>query len=90
MTTIALTLSSLVGEPVVDRTGLKGTFDIEMNAAPIIKSPELQAAVLAQGIEFDAPPLAEALRDQLGLRLEPTRLEIDILVIDRIDEPEPN
>lgn len=90
MVSLAFTLSSLVGETVVDRTGIDGTFDIEMNAAPIVRSPELQAAMLAQGIEFDAPPLAEALRDQLGLRLEPIQVAIEILVVDQIDEPEPN
>jgi len=68
----------------------KGTFDIELNAAPVIRNPAIQAEVLATGIEFDAPPLEQALREQLGLRLEPTRLDIEILVIDRVQEPEPN
>jgi uncharacterized protein (TIGR03435 family) len=32
----------------------------------------------------------EALHDQLGLKLEPTKGPVDVLVIDHIEEPTPN
>ena len=40
--------------------------------------------------DADAPSFFTALREQLGLKLEPTRGPVDILVIERIEQPAPN
>jgi uncharacterized protein (TIGR03435 family) len=39
---------------------------------------------------FDSPPLMIALQEQLGLKLEPTRGPVEILVIDSAALPEPD
>jgi uncharacterized protein (TIGR03435 family) len=80
-----------VGRIVVDRTGLTGTFDIDLRwtpERPFIDSTQSAAALpAADGSE---PPLFTAIREQLGLKLERTRGPVDVLVIDRVERPTPN
>jgi uncharacterized protein (TIGR03435 family) len=65
--------------PIVDRTGLTGKFDILLQFPPDDPSPP-DAATL--------PKMAfrEAVEKQLGLRLEPAKAKIDVLVVDRFNK----
>ena len=71
--------------PVLDRTGLSGRFDIDFTYTP----DAFSAAALAQrpggtvppGVDPNGPPLATALAEQLGLKLEPIKAPIEVLVI---------
>lgn len=39
----------------------------------------------------DAPPnLFTAMQDELGLKLEPTKASVDVLVIDHVEKPSAN
>lgn len=74
--------------PVVDMTRLDGGYDIDFTYTPEVFS----AAVLARrgtapppNVDPNGPPLATALVDQLGLKLEATRAPIAVIVIDRIE-----
>jgi uncharacterized protein (TIGR03435 family) len=80
---LATELAEAAGRPVVDRTGLTGAFDLDLRYAP-----ELNAAQQPQAA--DAPGLATALQDQLGLKLEGSRGPVDVLVIDRVRMPTEN
>jgi uncharacterized protein (TIGR03435 family) len=76
---------------ILDRTGITGSVDIDFQWTPQI----LYAADAGQNQSFassdsSAPPLFEALEKQLGLKLEPTKGPVDILVIEHIEEPTPN
>jgi bla regulator protein blaR1 len=75
------------GRPVVDQTGLAGTYDFSLQWLPDRTGPQSDdvAAVDAQGATFE-----EALRDQLGLKLKPARAAVETLVIDHVEEPSPN
>ncbi|HXA56247.1 MAG TPA: TIGR03435 family protein [Candidatus Acidoferrum sp.] len=70
--------------PVVDQTGLSGTFDFSIDCAP-----EAAAGPSVQSPETP-PTFLEALKDQLGLKLESTTAKIETLYIDHIEEPSPN
>ena len=59
--------------PVVDGTGLTGHYDIDLYYAP------------ANTGDSPLPDLFTAIQEQLGLKLEPTKIPIDYLVIDSID-----
>jgi len=85
---------SLLGEldkPVVDHTGLQGMFDFML---------ELPAGIISFGPKLPNPddPLAEpkgtpfldAVRKQLGLKLERSRGETRTFIIDRIERPSEN
>ena len=77
MAQLAQYLGGIAGRPVADRTGLAGNFDLQLSFAP-----DLQ--------DSNRPSLQAALREQLGLRLEPSRGPVEIVIIDRANLPGPN
>lgn len=82
-------LGSLTDRTVVDRTGLSGSFDVELdwNAAPLrSNTPDTAAGAAAA----DGPSFFTALQEQLGLKLEGARGPVDVVVIDRVEPPTPD
>jgi uncharacterized protein (TIGR03435 family) len=73
-------LSRELGRPVVDMTGRTQSFDIEVQYSPDVPSPDREGG----------PPLRAAVADQLGLRLQDTRVSVDVLVVDRVERPQPD
>jgi uncharacterized protein (TIGR03435 family) len=69
-------LPQRIGRPVLDRTGLSGSYQLLLKYSPSDSG--------------DMPSLPTALREQLGLTLESIRAPTDVLVIDRIERPTPN
>jgi uncharacterized protein (TIGR03435 family) len=78
-----------VGRPVIDKTGLTGNFDYNLEW-----SPDLSALPApnqdGRGIPLDRVPLVTALEEQLGLKLESTRAPDQVIVIDQLERPTPN
>jgi uncharacterized protein (TIGR03435 family) len=70
--------------PVVDRTGLAGAYDFDVDfARPPDDAREAQ--------DDSVTPFAIAVQAQLGLRLEPRKMPVDVIVIDHINrKPEKN
>lgn len=69
---------------VLDKTGLKGTFDFELQWTP----DNLRSA--AGSTQTDSPSIFAALQEQLGLKLEPQRGPVEFLVVDSIERPTPD
>jgi len=44
----------------------------------------------AANVNSTAPELFTALEEQLGLKLEPMKAKVDVIVIDRAEKPDPN
>jgi hypothetical protein len=85
-----LFLSGYRGRFVIDKTGLTGKFDIHLESEI---GAEVRQRADPSGDLFGpsmAPPLPEALQQQLGLRLESTKGPVEFLVIDHIERPSPN
>ena len=72
---LALRLSTAAQGPVFDRTGLTGQFDFVLEYD--------ETGVLR-------PTMVTAMREQLGLRLQPGRAPIDVIVVDRAEPPSAN
>ena len=90
MDTLANALSVLdLGRPVIDRTGLGGRFDFTMEWAPESAAPPPSNPPAAPPEPLGQTPL-QALRDQLGLKVEPERGPLQILVIDKVERPTEN
>jgi uncharacterized protein (TIGR03435 family) len=79
-------LSSVFGRPVTDETGLTGTFDINLYSKFNLSPTDLQQF----GIGDIRTAYLEGLREQLGLKLQPSKTSVDALEIDHIEEPSPN
>jgi uncharacterized protein (TIGR03435 family) len=75
-------LSQLVRGPVVDRTGLQGGFDYELRFV----QEGLQAGAQNAGDPGGASVFT-ALQEQLGLKLEPARVPIEVFVVDHVERP---
>jgi uncharacterized protein (TIGR03435 family) len=78
-----------LGRTLVDRTGLSGRFDFTLAWAPEPTAPAPSDAPITPPDPL-GPPGMQALRDQLGLKLESTRAPVKILVIDRVERPSEN
>ena len=74
-------------EPVVDRTGLTGEYDVLLTN---IVNQWTNNPLKAEADDPDAARLPVALEDQLGLKLELIREPTDVVVIDRIERPSEN
>jgi uncharacterized protein (TIGR03435 family) len=76
MVALASLLANYTERPVVDRTGLQGTYGITLDFS------------LRDG--DDRVSIFTAVQEQLGLRLEASRALVEMLVIDRIERPDAN
>jgi uncharacterized protein (TIGR03435 family) len=83
METLATVLSYMAGRPVVDKTGLTGTYDIKME----MLQPEPPAA---DGRQDPGPSIFTMAQEQLGLRLESAKGSVETLVIDHVERPSEN
>ena len=94
-TTIGLLAASLTSLPgvflthtVIDRTGLSGRYDFTLEWTPESNQPLSSEA----GIQSDphGPTFDEALKEQLGLKLESTRAPQELLIVDHVERPSEN
>lgn len=74
MQELAGSVQGVAGRPIVDRTGLEGDYEFTLDYSA---GPE-------------GPSIFTSLEEQLGLKLQPTRVPIEVLVIDHIERPTPD
>jgi uncharacterized protein (TIGR03435 family) len=84
--TFVIMLSNQVDRLVVNRTGLTGNFDLQLEWSP----EATRAAAEPAGVTLGGPSIFTALREQLGLRLEATKAPVDAIVIDSLERPSEN
>jgi uncharacterized protein (TIGR03435 family) len=72
---LARQITGLADFPVVDQTGIPGSYDVHVTYEP---DPNNAEATL--------PPLTAAIRQSLGLELKPAKIPVDTVVIDQIDK----
>lgn len=80
--TLVTSISSWADRLVLDRTGLTGKFDWDLQWSMEPLTPD---AARASGVS-----LFTAVREQLGLRLESQRGMADVLVVDAVERPTPD
>jgi uncharacterized protein (TIGR03435 family) len=79
-------LHNNVDRPVLDRTGLSGTFDYSLEWAPEFVRP---AAPGSNAVD-SGPSFIEALKDQLGLKLSSQKGLAEFIVLGHIEHPSEN
>jgi uncharacterized protein (TIGR03435 family) len=87
MAEFAKQLSMQLGKNVVDKTGMTGQYDFNLQWS--------EAAANSDGATNDAvpaavPSLVDAIQEQLGLKLVPQHGPLDVVVIDHVEWPEAN
>jgi bla regulator protein BlaR1 len=95
MTAVAVTLDQFVlsplltgpagDRPVLNQTGLNGLFVFTLTYAPA----QLGASETAKNT-VDAPSLFTAIQEQLGLRLIPSKAQVEVIVVDHVERPSAN
>jgi uncharacterized protein (TIGR03435 family) len=79
---LAEALSAQMGEPVIDKTGLSGTYDFVLQYRG--RGPD------ASDDPSVWPPLLAAVPDELGLKMQPAKGQRQVLIIDHIERPSEN
>ena len=81
MDEFTLSMKFFLDRPVVDKTGLSGKWDFELKWTyddTRVTNP-------------NAPPgLFTAVQEQLGLRLDPVKAPVDVMVVDAVERPTEN
>jgi uncharacterized protein (TIGR03435 family) len=89
-----LELSALVGwaradlrRPIVDETGLTGAFDWDVKWTPQNFLGQSFNRERFPTIDPEGPAIGTAFEEQLGLKLEPRRIPLDVIVIEHVERP---
>jgi uncharacterized protein (TIGR03435 family) len=92
MSQFAAVLQNSMDKPVVDQSGLSGRYDFTLTFTPdpaqaaLLGGPPVPAADNPDA----APDLFTAFQRQLGLKLEPAKAPVDVMVIDKVEKPSEN
>jgi uncharacterized protein (TIGR03435 family) len=84
-------LSQMLERPVVDKTGLAGRYFVELEWTPVESRPQVEAGNPGQSApDSSGPDIFMAIQEQLGLKLEPAKAPVEVIVIDHVERPEAN
>ena len=77
MQDLAWRLGPYLGKPVIDQTGLAGSFDFRVEYSSDEQEPDVVSMILTTV-------------QQLGLKLEPSRGPVETIVVERLEKPSAN
>jgi uncharacterized protein (TIGR03435 family) len=89
-------LSQQLHQTVIDKTGLAGKYDLELNwtpdqgSDPMFKGPDGAPPRADTAPDASGPSIFTAVQEQLGLKLQSTKGPVETLVIDHIEMPSEN
>ena len=83
---LVIWLRGPAGRQVIDKTGLDGVFDVEFSYS----TPKPAGADAAPVDPNEPPEFFTALQDQLGFKLEPSKTQVEVLVVDHLEPPTEN
>jgi bla regulator protein blaR1 len=90
---IATMLSRQLDREVLNRSGVSGEFDIQLNFTPDsgpCRAPADSPGVSAAADPSALPSIYTVIQQQLGLKLESAKSTVEFLVIDRVERPSEN
>jgi uncharacterized protein (TIGR03435 family) len=98
MSKLVEVLADRIGRTVVDKTGFSGTFNFQLDFSPDDAASNPKSAPPAAagperpipGTNVQAPTIFVALQEQLGLRMQAVKGQVEVLVIDHVQRPSPN
>jgi uncharacterized protein (TIGR03435 family) len=94
---LTMVLTNMTSRFVDDRTGLTGNYDVDLQWTPQGMRIGKPPGDNPPGPAFPAPPpdangatLETSIQEQLGLKLDPQRGPVPVLVIERAEQPTPD
>ena len=84
----SLSAGANLGRPMIDKTGLTGTVDFSLEWTPENRNPVPPGAEAP--LDPNALSFQEALKDQLGIRLQPDKTSASVVVLDHVEHPSAN
>jgi uncharacterized protein (TIGR03435 family) len=93
MSLFIMGLSQQLGRPVIDKTGLKGFYDIKLQWTPDFGQgliPPGGSEPTPQAGDASGPSIFTAVQEQLGLQLESAKGPVEVIVIDGVQKPTEN
>ena len=81
----AMLQRAVLDRPVVDKTGLTGRYDFDLEWAP--DESQFGGDIPAAAADAPSAPLFVAIQEQIGLRLEATKGPVEELIVDGAEEP---
>jgi uncharacterized protein (TIGR03435 family) len=93
MEMLANYLGRSLGHVVRDRTGLTGRYSYKLHWTPDSAPADKMPGGKGEGLpdrDPDGPTIFMALQEQLGLKLETERNQVETIVIDRVEKPSEN
>jgi uncharacterized protein (TIGR03435 family) len=85
--TAILTGVGAVDRPMLDKTGIQGTIDYSIEWRKVVDQVARGAPV---ELDEDAPTFADALKEQLGIRMLPQKGPSELFLVDHIERPSEN
>jgi uncharacterized protein (TIGR03435 family) len=83
-------LTGPAGRPIIDETGLTARYNFELKYGPEMTPGGVAVGPDAPPSDPNAPSIFTAVREQLGLRLDPSRGPVEVLVIEHVERPSEN
>jgi uncharacterized protein (TIGR03435 family) len=90
MANLAVYLERQLRRPVVDRTGLSGRYNFQLDWAPDSGPCSMPADAGAAVGSSDGPSIFTAVQEELGLKLESTKGPVEAVVVDHAQKPDEN
>ncbi|HWC96084.1 MAG TPA: TIGR03435 family protein [Candidatus Sulfopaludibacter sp.] len=91
MDLFAFRLAAIMDRPVVDQTGLKGNYDFTLTYTMDLPANAPPNFMLnGEPVDTTGPTIYQAVRQQLGLRLEARKGPVKVMVIDHVERPAAN
>jgi uncharacterized protein (TIGR03435 family) len=96
MSSLVNVLSQQLRQTVIDKTGLKGKYDVELNwtadhgSEPMFKGTDSSPQRADAAPDSSGPSIFTALQEQLGLKLQSAKGPVEALVIDHVEMPSEN
>ncbi len=84
-------MQTVLDRPVVNHTDLAGRFDGKLKWNPDESQFAIFGVKVVHSEEPDAPPdLYKAIQEQIGLKLDAAKPNVDVMVIDHVEKPSEN
>jgi uncharacterized protein (TIGR03435 family) len=89
--TLTQELAKELGRVVIDKTGIDGRYDVTLKWTPDSGTTPVNSGTEGTAAPPDSgPSIFTAIQEQLGLKLEPAKGPVQVLVIDHVEMPSEN